>query len=319
MALDARIRRRLRLRDLDTVLAVAQYGSMAKAAAQLAVSQPAVSKAIAEIEQTLGVRLFDRLAQGVEPTIYGHALLKWAAAVFDDVRQGVKEIEFLADPAAGELRIGASEPILGGFLAAVIGRLHRLYPRITFDVSQTPTVSYQHRALRERSIDLVIGRLTPGDLEADLAAEILFEEPWSIVVGAKNPLARRRNLTLAELLQEPWTIPAQANVAGRQINEAFQAIGLDPPRSVVTCSSIQLHLALLTSGPFLAVFPRSLLRFSTNRMAIKVLRVELPGHPPPVGIVMLKNRTMSPVVERLVTCAREVAATLESPGRPRQP
>jgi DNA-binding transcriptional LysR family regulator len=95
MPWDPRVRRRLKLRDLDTLVAVAQCGSMAKAAAHLAMSQPAVSMAIADIEQTLGVRLLDRTAQGVEPNLYGRALLKWAAAVFDDVRQGINEIEFL--------------------------------------------------------------------------------------------------------------------------------------------------------------------------------------------------------------------------------
>src|SRR5437764_1105661 len=130
MKWDSRIRRRLKMRDLDTLLAVAHWGSMAKAAVQLSVSQPAVSKAIADIELTLGVRLFDRSAQGVEATLFGRALLKWAAAVFDDVRQGVNEIAFLADPTSGELRIGATEPIIAGMLPAVLDRLNRRHPRI---------------------------------------------------------------------------------------------------------------------------------------------------------------------------------------------
>src|SRR5262245_6654742 len=120
MAWDARIRRRLKLRDLDTLLAVARSGSMAKAARELSVSQPAVSKAIADIEHTLGIPLFDRTAQGVEPTLYGRTLLKWAVAVFDDVRQGVKELEFLADPTAGEISIGATEPMVAGVLPVII-------------------------------------------------------------------------------------------------------------------------------------------------------------------------------------------------------
>ena len=115
---------------LDTLVAVAQCGSMAKAAARLAMSQPAVSMAIADIEQTLGVRLLDRTAQGVEPNLYGRALLKWAAAVFDDVRQGINEIEFLADPTAGELRIGATEPMIAGLLPVALERLRRQYPRL---------------------------------------------------------------------------------------------------------------------------------------------------------------------------------------------
>ena len=187
--IDARIRRRLKLRDLDTLMVVAQCGSMAKAASQLALSQPAVSKAISDLEYTLGVQLFDRTAQGVESNRYGDALLKWAAAIFDDVRQGVTEIRFLADPTIGELRIGASPPILAGFLPAVLTRLSRLYPRLAFHVSETVTAEDQQRQIRERNVDLIVGRAAPSVPDDHLSFDPLFEEPWSIVAGAQNPLA----------------------------------------------------------------------------------------------------------------------------------
>src|SRR5215831_12863958 len=150
MGQDSLVRRRLKLRDLDMLVAIAQHGSMAKAAAQLSVSQPAVSKAIAEAEQVLGVRLLDRSAQGVEPNLYGRALLKWAAAVFDDINQGVKEIEFLADPTRGELRVGAPEPFVAGLLPAVLERLHGKYPQICIHVKQVASIIEQTRGLRER-------------------------------------------------------------------------------------------------------------------------------------------------------------------------
>jgi DNA-binding transcriptional LysR family regulator len=108
MPWDPRIKRRLKLRDLDTLIAVARLGSMAKAAVHLSLSQPAVSKAIADMEATLGVRLLDRTARGVEPTMYGRALMKSGTLIFDDLRQGVEEIAFLDDPTAGEVRIGAA-------------------------------------------------------------------------------------------------------------------------------------------------------------------------------------------------------------------
>src|SRR5262245_49693597 len=110
-----RIGRRLNLRDLHIVLSVAKCGSMGKAAAELAISQPSISKAIADVEHTVGLRLFDRLPHGIEPTIYGRALLKCGLAVFDELRQGVRELEFLTDPAAGELRIGCTETMAAGF------------------------------------------------------------------------------------------------------------------------------------------------------------------------------------------------------------
>ena len=307
MPYDARIRRRLKLRDLDTLLTVARCRSMAKAATELAVSQPAGSKTIADMEHTLGVRLLDRTAQGVRPTLYGEALMKWANVVFDDVRQGLKEIEFLADPSAGELRIGAAEPMLGGFLAAVIAQINRRYPHIVFEVTHGPSVAQLLRDLRDRRFDFVIGRVMHGQNDDDLTAEILFEEPWSVVAGPQNRFVRRRKVALSDLLNEPWSMPPPDSVVGVYLTQIFRDAGLERPRAVVTCGSMQMHEALMASGSFLAIFPRSLLKFSAGRITAKVLPVKLPGRPPPVGIVTLKNRTLSPVTQLFVECARELA------------
>src|SRR5882757_5423868 len=122
MNLHDRVSQRLKLRDLRLLLSVTDFGSMAKAAAHLHLTQSGVSKAIADMEHTLGVRLFDRTPRGVEPTLYGRALRKWGNAVFDDLRQGIKEIEYLADPTTGELQIGCSEAMTAGFMSAVIDR-----------------------------------------------------------------------------------------------------------------------------------------------------------------------------------------------------
>src|SRR5258708_37319053 len=125
-----RVGKRLKLRDLHILLAVAKSGSMGKAAADLAISQPSVSKAIADVEHTVGLRLLDRGPHGIEPTIYGRALLKCGVAVFDELRQGVKELEFLTDPTAGELRIGCTETLAAGFVSSVIDRFSRQYPLV---------------------------------------------------------------------------------------------------------------------------------------------------------------------------------------------
>src|SRR4051812_18060516 len=114
-----RIGRRLKLRDLHILLAVVQCGSMTKAAKHLSVSNPVISKAVADLEQTLAVRLLDRSPQGVEPTIYGRALLDRSLISFDELRQAVKQVEFLADPTAGDLRVGATIALATSFLPAV--------------------------------------------------------------------------------------------------------------------------------------------------------------------------------------------------------
>lgn len=144
------------------------------------------------------------------------------------------------------------------------------------------------------------------DTEQEFATEVLFEEPVLVVAGPQNPLVRRRKLDLAQLLDEPWTIP-RTDMAGGHLTEAFRIAGLRSPRNVVICGSIQMHQALLANGPFLAIFSRSLLRFGANHLNVKVLPVELPGRPPPVGITTLKNRTLNPLTQRFIACAREIA------------
>lgn len=308
---DDRIGRRLKLRDLHILMAVARSGSMGKTAAQLAVSQPAISKAIADMEHTLGVQLLDRTAQGVEPTLYGTALLKWGAVVFDDLRQGVKELEFLADPTAGEVRIGSTEPMTAGLVPAVIDRLSRQFPRLAFKVMQAPTIPLQFHDLRERNVDLVLGRMMTAIPDDDLNAEVLFDDPLFVVTGLNHRWARRRRIEPAELLNEPWSLPPyEGAFAGPLVVEAFRSIGLDAPRQTVTSTSIQLFNALLATGRFLAVLSGSTLRLSGKRLGLKAIPVDLPIRPGPVGIVTLKSRTLSPVAQLFIDCAREVAKPL---------
>lgn len=134
MQLSDRIGRRLKLQDLNVLMTVIQAGSMGKAAERLNTSQPNVSRSIADLEHAFGVRLLDRQPRGVEPTVFGRALLDCGLAVFDDLRQGVKSIEHLADPAMGELRIGANHFLAASIVPTIIDRLSARYPRITFQL-----------------------------------------------------------------------------------------------------------------------------------------------------------------------------------------
>src|ERR1700738_5300926 len=146
---ERQIGRRLRLRDLHVFATVVECGSMAKAAAELGVAQPTVSEVIAGLEHTYGVQLFDRSPHGVEPTVYGRALLKRSVAVFDELKQSVKDIESLGDPNSGEVRIGCTEPMAAGFVAAVIDRLSRQYPQLVFQLELCNTPAQAFHVLRE--------------------------------------------------------------------------------------------------------------------------------------------------------------------------
>jgi DNA-binding transcriptional LysR family regulator len=308
MDLHDRVSQRLKLRDLRLLLAVLEWRSMAKAAAHLNLTQSGVSKAIADMEHTLGVRLFDRTSQGVEPTLYGNALRKCGNAVFDDLRQGIKEIEYLADPTTGELRVGCTEAMTAGFVSAIIDSLTRQYPRLILHVTQEDPATLQSLYLRERKIELAVGRIQIPFMEEDMTAEILFKERAFVVAGLQNKWVRRRKIELAELIDEPWSLPLPETMAGSQFSKAFRANGLDyPPKSSVVTPSTQMTVSLVATGRYLGILSGSMLRFCGKRLSLKILPIELPIQPRPAGIVTLKNRTLSPVAKLFVECAREKA------------
>jgi len=191
-----RIGRRLKLQDLHVLMTVVQAGSMGKAAERLNITQPAISRSIAELERTLGVRLLDRHRQGIEPTEFGRALLDCGIAVFDDLRQGMKRIEFMADPTAGEVRIGCNSILAASFVSAVIDRLSQLYPRIVFHVV-TAQIEILHRELSERNVDLVMAQRLGPIADERLGFEALFNDSFVVAAGARNPWVRRRKIDLA--------------------------------------------------------------------------------------------------------------------------
>jgi len=304
-----RIGSRLKLRDLHILLAVVEWGSMAKAARHLAVSQPVVSRAIADLEQGLGVRLLDRTPQGVEPTVYGRTVLNRGLAVFDELRGSVKDIKFLSDPTAGELRIGSNQAIAGGLLPAVLDRLSSQRPRLAFQVKLGDAAMLHYHDLRERNVDLIFGRVVELK-EDDVNAEVLFEDRLHVVADADNPWTRSRKVALKDLIHEPWTMPPPDSYAGALIVDAFRASGLAVPHITVAGYGIQLQSALLGTGRFLSVLPGSFLKFNGKRLGLKALPIELPIPPRPVGIVTLKNRTISPLAALFIDCARSLSKPL---------
>jgi DNA-binding transcriptional LysR family regulator len=303
-----RIERRVTLRDLSIFLAVVDRRSMSKAAHQLAVSQPVVSKAIAQMERVFGVPLLDRNPRGVEPTLYGRALVKRGVAVFDELRQSVSDIEFLADPGAGEASIGGTPPLVAGIVPAVAERLARRYPRVLINVLEGDFSALQG-ALRDRLIELAIGR-APGPItDKDIASELLFDDRLLVVAGTRSKWARRHKIELLELIDEPWVFPSPNTVAAPLVAEVFRGLGLEPPRATVASSSMAMNIHLVTAGTFLALLPASTVLFSEHQL-LKALPITLPDQRRPIIISTLKDRELSPIAKLFV---ENVRALIHSP------
>ena len=304
------VSRRLKLRQLNVLVAVAQWGSMAKAAEHLSISQPVVSKAIAELEQVVGVRLFDRMPHGVEPTPHGRALLKRSAAIFDDLRTSVSELESLSDPTGGELRIGCEENLSTGLLPTLIDQLTRHYPRLSFEIALGDPTTLQRRDLLGRRVELAIMRIATQDLDQDLEGTVLCHDEMWVVAGLSSPWARRRKLKLADLVNERWCLPPPEHPVGSLVIDAFQRIGLEPPRRSVSIGSAQCTSNLVAQGQYLGVLGSLFLHFNPPSVRLKVLPAKLAVSAPPIGIITLKGRTLSPVAQLFLDFARKVAKPL---------
>jgi len=303
---EQRLGRHLKLRDLNVLLTVARCGSMGKAAAQLAVSQPAISKAISEMEASLRVKLLDRSPRGVEPTIYARALLDRGLNAFDELRQAVQHIEFLADPTAGEVRIGSSLGTAISFVSVVIDRLAKRYPRIHFDLL-TGDATLTYRALAERKIDLLIARIFAPVDEEHMQAEVLYEVRDVVAAAAQNPWTRRRRVKLADLVNVPWVLPPTDSLQGTIVAEAFRVSGLEVPRAAVITATVPVRNALLAGGRFLTIEPDSDLQLPGTSPPLKRVAVNLPTTPRPIGIITLKHRTLGPTAQLFMDAARELA------------
>src|SRR5579862_137699 len=299
-----RIGRRLQLRDLHILLTVAHSGSMVRAAHELSMSQPAVSKAIGTLEHTLGVRLLDRTPQGVEPTRYGLALLRRGAAVFDELRQGVGEIEYLSEQGVGELRIGYGEPLAIALVTGVITALISRHPRLVLHLRRADTIALDFRDLRDRKVDLMIGRVALPFREEDLDAETILWHAVVVVAGAQNRWVRRRRIKLADLVEEKWILLPPEMPESEYVASAFRAHGLDPPRATITSYSLHMRAALLERGDLLSAFPPDLLG---HYPSIRALSVELGLPTRPIAIVTLKNRALSPAAELFISEMRTAA------------
>jgi DNA-binding transcriptional LysR family regulator len=304
---DDQISRRIKLRHLRTVIAVAECGSMARASERLAVSQPVISKTIAELEQFLGVSLFDRVAHGVIPTLNGRALLNRSAAIVDDLRTIVGEQKHLADPTRGELRIGCEENLATGLLPTLIDELSRQYPGLAFELALGDPPTLQKRDLLGRRVELAIMRSEVHELDEGLEQSVLYDDRLWVVAGASNPWAARRKVSLADLVQERWCLPPPDHPVGALVIKAFDRIGLAPPARTVTVASAQCTSNLISRGLYLGVLGSLFLRFNPPSVQLNVLPVTFPVAAPPINIVTLKHRALSPVAKMFVEFIRKIA------------
>jgi len=233
-----------------------------------------------------------------------------SVAAFDEIKQGIRTIESLADPEAGELWIGCIESVTALMLPPVLREFMRRYPRVVVHVERLASPTPELRDLCERNLDLALTRLVrPASNDtAELSVEPLGEDPVVIAAGARSHWAGRRKITLGDLADEPWLLTPADCWTHVAVREAFERQGLKMPNVSLMTYSIPLRMSLVASGPYITVFPNSIRDLDASRNTIAILPIDLPVPESPLAIVTVKNRKLNPVAQRFVEHLRDHAS-----------
>ena len=309
-----RLPRHLKMSELRVFVAVLEHRSFRKAAVVLHLSQPAITKAIAGLERTLGFKLFDRVAHGVEPTVHGRSFAPRAAAVFDELRRAAQDLTLLSSGAQGSLRVGTVPMPAIPFLPVAINRLLDAHPGIFLSVVEERETELLDR-LRKRDIEVAILRLALVDPGDDLQALPLFSEKLCVVAGKTHPLASRRNLRWDELLQQRWVMSPADCFFYEHVQRTLERLDMPMPRHVVEAMSIQTQFGLVLHAGMLGFGMRSQISFAPGKEFLVRLPFDFPVTGADVSAVMLKSHAQSPLSQQLVGHIRDLVAE-NSPAHP---
>ena len=261
--IDRVLRSNLKLRHLQLLVALDQFRHVGRVAEFLSVTQPAVSKTLAEIERMFGLTLFTRSTRGTEPTPYGATVVRFARSVLADYERTRDEISAVASGAAGRTSVGAMVVALPVLLARAIALLKAQSAKTAVLVEEGDLTRLLPR-LRLGELDLFVGRLEPGYAAPDLETERLYDEPMAIVARPDHPLAGKLKPTWADLAAAPWVIPPPWASSRVKLDQMFYKHGLHPPDDVVETASFLATMTFIRARPAIGFLARGVCLLYTS-------------------------------------------------------
>ena len=306
-AIDRVLRSNIKLRHLQLLVALDQFRHVGRTAEFMSVSQPAVSKMLAEVENMLGATLFERSTRGSEPTAAGSSLVRFARAVLADYERTRDEIASVASGAAGRTRVGSMVVSLPLLLAPAVAMLKKNAPEATVLVEEGDLTGLLPK-LRLGEIDLFVGRLEPGYAAPDLVTEKLFSQPMVAVVGAGHALARKTRPTWADLASLPCVLPPPWASLRVKLEQQFYKHGLQPPGDIIETASFLAISTFVQQRPAVAFVARSVGRHFEQQGVFSVLKLTVPVELPPVGLITVRGRPPTRTTDQLMQHLRTVGA-----------
>ena len=306
------LRSRLKMRQVRLLVALDEHRNMHRAAASLAMTQPAATRLLGDLEKLLGLRLFERNARGLTPNAYGESMVRHARMILSALDHSRDELNALLQGTAGKIGVGTLLVAASVLVPRAVARFKRRHPRHTVVIREGSTTAALSAALQRGELDLVVCRAW-SELPAGLRFEAFYAEPMRVVARKGHPLAGRRKLKLAQLAAWPWVLPTDETAYRKRLEAAFRRNGVEPPTSIVESVSILANTMLVQETDMLGVLPRDTAERNARDGRIRILPVTLPAPSGPVGIITASGRPLPPAAVDLVQALRETAAEVSRP------
>ncbi|MGU7784179.1 LysR substrate-binding domain-containing protein [Burkholderia sp. PU8-34] len=305
------IRTRLKTRQLLLVVALADEGSIHRAAAALNMTQPAASKLLRELEDTIGAVLFERLPRGMRPTLYGDALIRHARAALGSLDQAREELSALKAGHLGHVSVGAiTSPglrLVPPAVAAVKDTHAGVHVSVEIDTSNVLL-----ERLAQDKLDIVLGRLSAEHDKLRLRYEPLTGEPVAAVVRPGHPLLGCAPLALADVQRAAWVVPPAGSVLRHRFELMFQRASLAPPANVVETAALLFITRVLEQSDMIAVLADEVARYYAGHGIVALLPLEMDCRMDDFGLITRTDRLVSPAVSVMVDAIRAAARDVYS-------
>lgn len=300
------LKARLKTRQLLLLVALDDYRNIHRAADELHMTQPAASKQVKDLEEMLGVRLFERLPRGMEPTIYGETMIRHARMALTNLALAHDDLVALKSGLSGQVEVGVIMTPAMALLPRAIARVKEQAPLLRIGVQLEPSNVLVDK-LRHGTLDFMIGRILDKDASTGLVYEELTEEPACAVVRPGHALLAREKLALSDIAALPWILPPRGSILRHRFDMMFRRAGLEPPNNVVDTNAMLMITALLQQTDSLHVMPLEVAQYYASLNMVSILPIDLPCKMDAFGIIRQKDHLLAPGAEMLLAAVRTAA------------
>ena len=305
--LDWYIRANLKPRHLQLLVALDDLRNTGRAAEHLNISQPAVSKALGELQRGLGVRLFERTARGVTPTPYGECLVAHARSIIEQLAKVREELRGLQSGVTGKVRLGALSATVHTLIPRSLALLKARAPRTNVFVREGPLEALLPELALGR-LDLIVGRL-PHHHARDVEEKVLAAHPVVLVTRPRHPLTRRRKLAWQDLAEFPWVLPAMDSLLREPVERAFQQHGLAIPGDHIETISVHVTSGYVQMTDAIGAMARDVALYYRRLGVVAVLPLRFPREAQPLGVTWSRARRLTPSARLMMQCLEQAAKT----------